>query len=38
MEYYTDETKNIIGDWYKDDIDYWGFEFETGAQRNYWNV
>ena len=33
---YTDKTIQIIADWYKTDIDYWGFDFDTGATRNYW--
>ena len=35
---YNSETIQIIADWYKADIDEWGFDFDTGAQRNYWNV
>ena len=35
---YTDKTIQIIADWYKKDIDYWGFDFDTGATRNYWNA
>ena len=35
---YTKETIQIIADWYKKDIDYWGFDFDTGATRNYWNA
>jgi len=35
---YTKETIQIIADWYQKDIDYWGFDFDTGATRNYWNV
>ena len=34
---YTDKTIQIVADWYKDDIDLWGYDFDTGAQRNYWN-
>ena len=34
---YTPETKQIIGDWYKEDIDFFGFDFDTGAQKNYWS-
>ena len=37
QDMYTDKTIQIIADWYKDDIDYWGFDFDTGAQKNYWN-
>lgn len=35
---YTPETIQIVADWYKQDIDYWGFDFDTGATRNYWNA
>ncbi len=38
MEEYTPATTQIVADWYKDDIDYWGFDFDTGATKNYWNV
>ena len=31
------ETIQIVADWYKKDIDYWGFDFDTPATRNYWN-
>ena len=35
---YTKETIQIVADWYQKDIDYWGFDFDTGATRNYWNA
>lgn len=35
---YTEQTIQIVADWYKKDIDYWGFDFDTAATRNYWNV
>jgi hypothetical protein len=35
---YTPETIQIVADWYKADIDLFGYDFDTGAQRNYWNV
>jgi len=35
---YTPETIQIVADWYKKDIDYWGYDFDTGATRNYWNA
>lgn len=35
---YNSTTIQIVADWYKKDIDYWGFDFDTGAKRNYWNV
>ena len=34
---YTDKTIQIIADWYKKDIDTWGFDFDTGATKNYWS-
>jgi hypothetical protein len=37
QDMYTSETIEIVADWYKKDIDYWGFDFDTGAQKNYWN-
>jgi len=36
MDIYTPETIQIVADWYKADIDMWGYDFDTGAQRNYW--
>ena len=35
---YTEETIQIVADWYQKDIDYWGFDFDTSATRNYWNA
>ena len=37
QDVYTDKTIQIVADWYKDDIDMWGYDFDTGAQKNYWN-
>ena len=37
MDLYYDRTIQIVADWYKKDIDMWGYDFDTGAQRNYWN-
>ena len=34
QDLYTPETIQIIADWYKKDIDYWGYDFDTGAKRN----
>ena len=31
---YTPETIQIVGDWYKKDIDQWGYDFDTGPTRN----
>jgi len=30
---YTPETIQIVADWYKDDIEHFGFDFDTPAQR-----
>lgn len=37
MDVYNDKTRQIVADWYKADIDMWGYDFDTGAQKNYWN-
>lgn len=34
---YTPETIQIVADWYQKDIETWGFDFDTGAKKNYWN-
>lgn len=36
-ELYTPETIQIVADWYQKDIETWGFDFDTGAKKNYWN-
>lgn len=33
---YNDRTIQTVADWYKDDVDYFGFDFDTTATRNYW--
>ena len=33
---YTPETIQIVADWYKEEIDYFGFDFDTSATRNYY--
>lgn len=35
---YTPQTIQIVADWYQKDIDTWGYDFDTGPTRNYWNV
>jgi len=37
QEMYDDKQIQIIADWYAKDIDQWGFDFDTGATKNYWN-
>ena len=34
-DYYNEQTIQIVADWYKQDIDYWGFDFDTSATKNY---
>lgn len=34
--YYNDDTAKIIYDWFKVDIDRWGFTFDSPATKNYW--
>lgn len=36
QDIYNDKTIQIVADWYKDDIDFFGYDFDTGAQKNYW--
>jgi len=38
MDMYNDKTRQIIADWYKDDIDMWGYDFDTGPTKNYWRL
>lgn len=35
---YTPETIQIVADWYKDDIDFFGFDFDSGATKNTWST
>ena len=35
-ELYDPKTIQEIADWYKEDIEYWDFDFDTGARRNTW--
>ncbi len=35
-ELYNTKTIQEIADWYKEDIEYWNFDFDTGARRNTW--
>ena len=34
-DYYNEQTIQIVADWYAQDIDYWGFDFDTSATKNY---
>ena len=34
---YTPETIQIVADWYQKDIDTWGYDFDTGPTKKYWN-
>lgn len=33
--FYNDRTIQIVADWYQKDIDQWGFDFDTSAQKNF---
>ena len=33
-EYYNSKSIQIVADWHKKDIDYWGFDFDTSATKN----
>lgn len=35
---YNEKTIKIVADWYKKDIDFWGFDFDTGATKNTWST
>ena len=35
QDYYNEQTIQIVADWYEQDIDYWGFDFDTSATKNY---
>ena len=32
-DFYTARTIKIVADWYKEDVDYFGFDFDTSAKR-----
>lgn len=36
-DYYNKNTIQIVADWYEKDINQWGFDFDTGATKKYWN-
>ena len=35
---YTTKTIQMVADWYKIDIDTWGYDFDSGPTKNYWNM
>lgn len=35
-KYYISDTYDIVADLYKEDIEYFDFEFESSARKNYW--
>ncbi len=35
--FYTEDTKQLVADWYQDDIEFFGFTFEGAATKNIWN-
>ena len=35
---YTPQTIQLVADWYQRDIELWGYDFDTGPTRNYWNA
>ena len=37
-DFYNEKQIGIVADWYKKDIEYWGFDFDTAATKNYWNM
>ena len=37
QDVYNKKTIQIVADWYKKDIDYWGYDFDSGPTKNYWN-
>lgn len=37
QDLYNDRTIQIVADWYSADIEMWGYDFDTGAKKNYWN-
>lgn len=38
MDLYTPETIQVVADWYKADIDMFGYDFDSGPTRNTWRL
>lgn len=38
IDIYNRDTINIIGDWYSQDIEMFGYDFGSGPTKNYWKV
>lgn len=34
--YFNEKQKQKVADWFKVDIEHWGFDFDSPASRNYW--
>jgi len=37
-EIYNKKTEQIVADWYKDDIDRFGYDFRSGPTKNTWRI
>ena len=37
LSFYDDDTIQIVADWYKKDIDFFGFDVDSSAKKNIWN-
>ena len=37
QDMYNPKTIQIVADWYKSDIDAFGYDFDTGPTKKYWN-
>ena len=37
-DFYNEVTKQIVSDWYKDDINFFGFNFSSPATKNIWRL
>ena len=36
-ELYNDKQIQLVADLFSEDIDHWGFDFDTGATKNIWS-